>query len=218
MIRKLLQWLYPNRCLFCREILPAEHEPLCPACAVRELSGAGMQVTLSSGLPVITALRYQGLSRRLLLRYKFRGQANLCRPIARLMAQALNEQAADACFDCITWVPTGFWRLTRRGYDQSGLLARELSRLLGVPCRRLLVKRRLNRRQSSLTYDERAANVRGVYRLKGTLPPGLSHILLVDDVITSGSTISSAAEVLRSEGRRVTGLCLENAMHRNSSD
>ena len=60
--------------------------------------------------------------------------------------------------------------------------------------------------------------MRGVYRLKGTLPPGLSHILLVDDVITSGSTISSAAEVLRREGLRVTGLCLENAMHRVSSD
>jgi len=106
----------------------------------------------------------------------------------------------------------------RRGYDQSGLLARELGRELGIPCRKLLVKRVLNRQQSSLAFEDRAANVRDAYRLRvHTLPEGM-RVLLVDDVITSGSTISSAAEELTRENIQVTGICMANAMHRKIPD
>lgn len=217
-MKTLLQWFYPNRCLFCREVLPAQSTPVCPQCALQELYGQSRLVTLDPGLTVITALRYQGRSRQLLLRYKFRSQPGLCRSIARLMAQALREQLPDAVFDCVTYVPTGFFRRMRRGYDQSGLLARELGRELGIPCRRLLVKSALNRRQSSLAFEERASNVRDVYRLRARELPEDLRVLLVDDVITSGSTISSAAGVLTRENIQVTGICMANAMHRKTPD
>ena len=217
-INTLLQWLYPNRCLFCREVLPAQSVPICPACRLQEVTGQSVLATLPNGLTVITALRYQGRSRQLLLRYKFRSQPGLCRAIARLMAQAMHEQLSETSFDCVTYVPTGFFRLVRRGYDQSGLLARELGRELGIPCRKLLVKRVLNRQQSSLAFEDRAANVRDAYRLRvHTLPEGM-RVLLVDDVITSGSTISSAAEELTRENIQVTGICMANAMHRKIPD
>lgn len=216
MMDRFLQWLYPNRCLFCRRLLPAARPPVCTDCRVREIAGKSMFTHLPSGLPVVTALIYRGLSRQLLLRYKFRSQANLCRPLANLMVQALTEQLPDASFDCVTWVPTGFLRLVRRGYDQSGLLAREIGRALDFPCRRLLVKRGFNRRQSSLDYDRRAENVRDIYRACQNLPPQGTRVLLVDDVVTSGATLSSAADVLLREGYDVMGLCLENAIHKKT--
>jgi ComF family protein len=117
------------------------------------------------------------------------------------MAGALTEEMLSRA-QVLTFVPTGFRRVRGRGYDQSRLIARELSKLTGIPCRRLLVKRRDNPPQSLISDDSRRrANVLGAYRaLKGRAED--MRVLLVDDVFTTGATLTECARVLLTAGAK----------------
>ena len=120
------------------------------------------------------------------------------------MADCLRGGQTD--FDRVTWVPLSRARLRTRGYDQAKLLAEEVARQLDLPCGRLLEKTKNNPAQSKTTnMRERFENVKGVYRCIGT--PAGEKILLVDDIVTTGATLSAAAAELEKAGAMsVTGL------------
>jgi len=105
--------------------------------------------------------------------------------------------------DCITYVPVSALRLVKRGYDQSRLLAEEVGRRMGVPVYTLLEKTRHTLPQSRLSGARRAAHVQGVYRLAGRQELSDKTVLLIDDIVTTGSTISECAAVLEAHGARV---------------
>ena len=103
--------------------------------------------------------------------------------------------------EIIVPVPTDPARLRRRGYNQAELLARELAKLLDKPCLPLLEKTRETRPMHGLRPEERRANVLGAYRLccEGKLVAG-KRILLCDDILTTGSTLSECARMLKMDG------------------
>ena len=94
----------------------------------------------------------------------------------------------------ISWIPLSKKRLRQRGYDQARLIAEEISSKTGLPCRQLLQKVKNNGAQS-LTRDakQRRENVAGVYAMCGQTDVSGLRILLVDDVVTTGATMSEAA-------------------------
>ena len=103
--------------------------------------------------------------------------------------------------DVITWVPLGRRRLKERGFDQAQELAVTMGGELALPVEPLLMKQRDTGRQSDLTRPEqRKANVLGVYELRFGAAVRGRRILLVDDVVTSGSTLSACAKVLVEAG------------------
>lgn len=129
------------------------------------------------------------------------------------LARELRELAADeeGGWDLVVPVPLHWLRRWRRGYNQAERVARPLARLLGVPCAELLRRRRATRPQTGLAREERLANPRGAFALRGGLARavrGWRHrlegrrVLLVDDVVTTGATLRAAAEVLRRAGAR----------------
>ena len=144
--------------------------------------------------------------RESLHRYKFRGAAAYYRVYAELMAACLREQRLEP--DLVTWVPLSRRRLRRRGYDQARLLAEEIARLRELPCEKTLEKIRNNPPQSGTSgASERQKNVRGVYRAVTSFAG--EHVLLVDDIVTTGATLSEAAEeLLRAGAEQVSGLTL----------
>jgi ComF family protein len=99
--------------------------------------------------------------------------------------------------DAVTWVPLSRKRRARRGFDQAELLARALARRLDVPARRLLVRRRDTREQARATAQERRRALRGAFSGVGLVP---GRVLLVDDVVTTGSTVAACASTLRRAG------------------
>lgn len=103
----------------------------------------------------------------------------------------------------ISWIPLSKKRLRQRGYDQARLIAEEISSKTGLPCRQLLQKVKNNGAQS-LTRDakQRRENVAGVYALCGQTDVSGLRILLVDDVVTTGATMSEAARILRKAGAK----------------
>jgi competence protein ComFC len=143
-------------------------------------------------------LSYDGPARELLARLKYR---NARSALAWLVA-GMAALVADAGVDVVTWAPTTAARRRQRGYDQAELLARGVARSLGLPCRRLL--RRLP--GPPQTGRSRAERWHGP-AFASRAPPGatrLRGVLLVDDLLTTGATLSSAASTLRTEHGAMT--------------
>ncbi len=140
----------------------------------------------------VAVLAYEGVGRELVARLKYRNARSSVPFLARAMAALA---AAVGPVDAVTWAPTTAVRRRERGFDQAELLARALARRLGgVPCRRLLV------RPPGPAQTGQAVEVRRTgpsFRPAGPCPPS---VLLVDDVVTSGATVTAAARALRAAG------------------
>src|SRR5699024_3264493 len=98
----------------------------------------------------------------------------------------------------ITWIPVSLQRKKQRGYDQSELLARRMGKVWKRPASPLLLKKKDNKTQHELSKKERLLNVKGVYEAQGEITG--KRILLVDDILTTGSTMQEAASVLWKNG------------------
>jgi ComF family protein len=129
--------------------------------------------------------------------------APLSRPLADLLARALPR---DQRFDAVVPVPLHWWRRWRRGFNQSELLAREISRRTGAPIAGALRRIRATSAQAGLTHGARRRNVAGAFRARGASQTVAGkNVLLIDDVMTTGSTGAACALALKRAGaRRVT--------------
>jgi len=218
-LKRLLQvdrWLYPPVCLSCGLAGRPEID-LCAGCeADLELLDTGCRrcglelertVELcgrcTTRLPKFTAAwpgyAYRGQLERLIQRFKFHGDLAAGRVLARLLAGRLASMAAPRP-DLMVPVPLHPRRRLRRGFNQAALLARDLgAHLGGLPWLEVLQRRRSTRAQSDLPAERRRGNVRGAFEID-RLPSGARYIALVDDVMTTGSTLDECARVLLRSG------------------
>jgi ComF family protein len=143
---------------------------------------------------VLVAAPYTGRVRDVLLGFKYRNRRAVARHLAGLV---VNRVAASGVrVDVVTWAPTGARRRHQRGFDQAELVARHVARQLGVPCRRLLERRGPGGPQ---TGQDRRGRLHGpVFRAHPRIEP--VRVLVVDDVVTTGATLASAASALRQAG------------------
>ena len=212
---RLLDLLYPPKCAFCRKLV-TDRRMLCPDCETAlPVPEKEKQSKKISGLAVcLSPLYYTGDVRQSLHRYKFQGAAAYYRIYAELMAACAREHGLTA--DLVTWVPLSRKRLRSRGYDQARLLAEEVAGRLGLPCEQTLEKIRNNPAQSGTSgAEERQKNVLGVYRAVTSFAG--EHVLLVDDIVTTGATLSEAAkELLNAGAEQVSGLTLARTDRENN--
>mgnify|MGYP004684468993 CR=1 FL=1 len=201
----VLELFYPARCMLCGARMERRRPRLCTDCLRRSIGWDGVCRTLAPGLDCVAASLYSETAGAV-HRFKFAGRRDYAPDMARLMAAAWLRQKRPRP-DAVTWVPVSLLRGLLRGYDQSALLARELGRLLELPVRPMLRKRRHTPRQSRLPGDEaRTRNVRGAYEAR-RVPPEVKRLLLVDDVVTSGATLREAARTLSGQTEEITALC-----------
>ena len=213
-LHALLDLLYPPRCPFCGRILERGEGRMCVLCQ-RDLPWAdGPGPTVEGCTLCLSPLRYRDGVRDAVHRYKVRGGAARAELFGELMAQCLADRR-DVAADLVTWVPLHPRRKKRRGYDQAELLARRAAELCGMPAAPTLEKVRVTGTQSQQsTEEDRRANVEGAYR---ALPgPDLTGkcVVLVDDVVTTGSTLAQCAACLRGAGAAaVVALTFAQAGH-----
>ena len=220
---KLLDWLarlfFVPKCPFCGGLLAGgEGDGPCRACRDRLpfLHGRAAITRCRFTEKCVSPLPYRDSVRRAVCRYKFKSTAGTGiyhRCFAGLLFRCVQEHYAEERFDLITWVPVSARRKRERGYDQSQLLAEELGRRLQIPAAPLLVKCADNRPNSGIRQAERRrANVEGVYKTAGGEIMVNRTILLVDDVITTGATLSECAKTLLMDGAAaVYGLTVAKA-------
>ena len=135
----------------------------------------------------------------MLQRFKFRRDLAAGRVLAGLAARRLARLQADRP-QLLVPVPLHWRRGLGRGFNQSRLLAADLAAELGgLPMAELLVRRRATRAQSSLPAARRGGNVRGAFRAL-ELARRVSHVALVDDVMTTGTTLDACAQALKRSG------------------
>ena len=196
---RLLDLLFPPKCPFCGRVV--EHSgTVCETCTAHLpcTDEAGVLRMLPGEVPCAAPFWYEGCVRDGLLRLKFQRAASAAESIGAWMAQCAAEQFSGA-FDCVTWVPVSRKRLRQRGYDQARLLAEAMCRIWQVSAESLLEKTVENGVQSrQKTADDRWKNVQHVYRAKPSAQN--RRILLVDDICTTGATLTACAQVLREAG------------------
>ena len=121
--------------------------------------------------------------------------------LARVMQDLELQRREKTDFDMVTWAPLSKKRLRRRGYDQARLLAEAVAKELGLPGEGLLRKVRNTPPQSGIdTPEARRANVSGVYAAAEPNHAAGKCILLIDDIITTGATVSECARILLLSG------------------
>lgn len=138
-------------------------------------------------------LRYQGVGAEVVHALKYRGYT---RVVERLMAPLMAE-AIEEAFDFVTCVPLHRARRRKRGFNQAELMAKAVAERIKVPFSDKLEAVKKTRDQVKLSANERRRNVEGAFSVRG---PVRGRALLVDDVFTTGATLSAGAEVLLHAG------------------
>ena len=202
LLSALLELIYPPKCPFCRCVLEKHAEGACPCCE-KDLphTGSDRVQRLENGMLCLSPLRYEGAVSSAIRRYKFDGLSVYAPAFAKRMAACLREERDVTAFT-VTWVPLSKKRLKQRGYDQARLLAEGLAEELGLERPVPLLRKIRDTRAQSLVTDEkeRRKNVKGAYQVPDPVLVKGRHILLVDDVVTTGSTLMSCAGELRRAG------------------
>ena len=190
-------------CSECLAQIEFLHEPFCPSCG-GEYTGylavcpECVEHPAYSWDGAYCACAMKGLLKELLHRFKYQDQPELSRTLGGLAFLAVADRLPRV--DCVVPVPLHWTRLVRRGFNQSALLGRRLGKLLGVPSEDLLKRTRSTGQQSKLTGTERKKNLSGAFSIKDLPKVKNRVILLVDDVMTTGATLSEAASVLKKAG------------------
>lgn len=221
---RLLDWLYPVQCHRCETPLTfTERRHLCAACAalIRYLPPGtacpqcaapfGPHTRPTAPCPAcqphrqrysaaVALARYDSPLRELVQHLKFAGARDLARPLGSALAKRVRAAPWAPDLEAVVPVPLHPARERERGYNQAHLLAQSMARALGLPLRaQALVRRRATPPQVALGREERLRNLENAFRTPRR-DLGLRYCLLVDDVMSTGTTLSECAQALRAGG------------------
>ena len=189
-------------CDSCMATLPRLQPPHCEKCAQPEVTGVCRWCSESPLLidGIHAACLLEGVAREAIHSLKYRNVRTLAPYLGQLLAENLAAHPLPA--EVIVPVPLHPQRLRERGYNQAGLLAQELGKLTDIPVdEEMLVRSRNSPSQvRSATREQRQDNVKGSFHALGN-PEGRA-VLLIDDVATTGSTLSACAGALKQAGAR----------------
>lgn len=191
-------------CEACTKALTTDSHTTCPRCS----STVGPHVDLQGGCShcrdenfafdeTIRLGPYDGLLRDMILRMKHSSEG-LAEAMGSLWAEHVTSRLKALGPDVVIPIPLHWRRHWLRGYNQSSVLGRALADALHIPCKpRALRRWRATERQTLLTSAARRQNVRGAFAARGSPALEGGTVLLVDDVLTTGTTASEAARALR---------------------
>lgn len=199
----LLDLLFPPKCVFCGKVLSGGERGFCARCQkeLPWLTGEAAEQTGEFFSLCASPLAYRDQVRDSIRRYKFKGRQGYHKTYGRLVAQCVQDHLAGR-YDLITWVPLSRARLRQRGYDQAMLLASAAALALDDVAAETLCKVRDTEAQSGLGKNDasRRANVLSAYQVTDPALVEGRRVLLIDDIVTTGSTLSECARVLRTAG------------------
>lgn len=214
-----LSLLYPPRCLVCRalgasglcdgcaaRIVPLA-DPLCPACG-HSLAGKEMCGDCTVRRPAFARARalgaYEGVLRDAVHQFKYRDRPQLAVPLGKLLAESARAHSSalnGLRFDALLPVPMHPARQRVRGYNQAERLARVVGAELSLPLPvGVLVRARAARAQVGMTANERRTNLTGAFVVRRPEWVAGKTLLLIDDVMTTGSSLHECAAALKAAG------------------
>ncbi len=207
----IISALFPNVCVACGEIIP-ESEHLCEYCAEMAEMVDFTKCCIRCGMPkkecrcskrvfhfngCAAPFYNDGVMQKAMYRFKFGKKEYITKFFAEKMALTVKTAYSDINFDIVTFVPTTFKRKMSRGFNQSELLAKKISKILNTPLLSDLIKCKKSAKiQHTLKFDERFKNVKGRYECNRNYKLNGKTVLLVDDIKTTGATLDECAKQL----------------------
>lgn len=205
---RLGDYIFTRRCAFCGEVTEIDMR-LCPDCEAPPINSPPYCEFCGVSKELCTCKKhrrefksfcapylYVGGAKRAVRNFKSSEMPFLAKRFGSDIARAVNENFADVHFDYVACVPMRRRELNKRGYNQSELLAKRVADIIGVPFADLLVKTENTSPQKSCSERERRVNVYGVFDVKDKPLVNGKTILIVDDVKTTGATLSECAKIL----------------------
>lgn len=224
-LTNLINAFLPPRCIKCGTIL-AEDGGLCPECfneinfisapycdkcghpfetapsSKKMLCGRCLKKTKTPFRLSRSAAHYDEASKNLLLSFKFLDKTDNAKTLAKWLKMAGKDIWGEGV-DLIIPIPLHYTRLIKRRYNQSGLLAAELTKLVDIPVDYTsVVRHKKTRPQVEFSGHERVKNVKGVFSIKHPEKITGKRVVLIDDVMTTGSTLKECALALKSAGAK----------------
>lgn len=208
--RSLARMISPAKCCVCGMVLPADEECICHKCN-SELPRTNLHLQPDNRVekmfwgkvPIVRATSYfyyhRGGDFRLIVhRMKYSGHKEYGQVLGRIMATELKESGFFDGIDGLVPVPLHPDKLKKRGYNQSEWLARGVSQVTGIPLMTDAVKRSLyTETQTRKTKVERWENVNGIFTLNTSVDLSGKHLLIIDDVLTTGATTTACADAFQ---------------------
>ncbi len=200
--------LLPRHCPVCRRRLGPAEPGLCPLCAMSlpRVQAAGLDDNamlrrLWTRVPVehafaLLAYRHSSPFHGLLVRIKYEGDTSLALGLGEWVGHEALLAGLSAHADVLVPVPLTRRRMRERGYNQARLLAEGAAAVLHVPVEDMLVRQQQSSSQTTLSAEQRGFNASGLYEARVPQPYRGGHIVLVDDVMTTGSTLAQCAEAI----------------------
>jgi competence protein ComFC len=195
-------------CADCRSRAPRITAPFCAKCS-EPFFGAITQTFNCANCEhrtlhfdnAVSAYRSRGLVRKLLHDFKYGGQRHLRYPLAEWLSETLNDPRLRGWrFDMLVPVPLHAARERERGFNQAALLAESLATEVAVPLCPVLERIRYTTTQTAYDRAERMENLQDAFRLRKNRDVRGLRVLLIDDVLTTGSTLSECARTLKAAG------------------
>lgn len=208
-VRAFSHFIFPQLCLSCSQVLIADERSVCMSCMlglprIPLLTGGENESTvrLSGRFPFLYAASYLYFVKgsplqRILHAAKYERQEQILHILGREMGLYLSSLNWESSLDLIIPVPLHHSKMKQRTYNQSAVLAEELSLILGVPVDKTILQRRKNTdTQTRKTRIERLENLQDAFSLSRPQDIRGKHILLVDDILTTGATLESCATAI----------------------
>lgn len=208
-LEKIINLIYPPTCGICGKI---DESFLCKKCykILDKQAEFGIQRyknnenTFDEHLYIF---KYEGIIRRYILKYKFQDKSYLYKTFVNFLLK--NEKLFEILksYDTIIPVPVSKKREKERGYNQSFLLAKEISKITEINIEtNCLFKTKNIIEQSKLNKEDRMKNIQGVYKLKQGNKLNNKKIILLDDIYTTGSTVNECCKILKTANPNKIGV------------
>lgn len=213
----LIDFIYPPFCLLCETRLSDDEDHVCSDCwnSLPELKPAfAATAELDLKAPVyfkssFALFEYSQAAQTLVHEMKYRGASRLASRFGRSLAAAVHSEGAMEKIDALVPVPLHSARLRERGYNQAHLIARQIANDLALPVISALKRIRATKQQAKYNREQRLKNVMGAFQPAKNIDLRGKHIALVDDVLTTGSTLNECARRLHSMGAQsITALTI----------
>jgi len=221
MLEKILDFIYPRRCISCDQIISASKEHLCDNCKIFFKYIEEAMCVCCGGLvrqenvkcrdciendklftKNIPIFVYEDLVQDAIYRFKYGKKAHLGKGLGSIMAERLFQMPNFLeNLDYIVPIPIHRNRMKTRGFNQAELLAKEISKVSGIPMgKNLIVRIRDTAPQSKVSFSGRKNNLKGALEVNKRYALENKSILLVDDIYTTGNTLNACCEVLYKVG------------------